>query len=367
MVRLDASKINLRLIAMLVLILLTLACSDKTTSADASSQKKGVIPLKISLAPLQQLEVTVTEAIATVSKGSEKISNSLEISNNSANGSIAELNPGVWQLEVELYSNEYVVAFGEAEVEVFPGENSVVNLTMVINDLTGSIEIIVEWEVNQPQPERFLFIGNSYTYFNDGVDQMFRSVAQSTDENLRIEVQAITGGGLTLQNHFENPTTQATILTGNWDVVILQEQSQMPIFDTPRFLTYAAKLDSLINLSGAQTCFFMTWAREYEQTQIVGLSEAYLTAGELLNAQVVPVGQLFNYVYEDNPEISLYISDGSHPSWQGTYLASLCFYQTVYNSSAQNVEFVSFGVTNSEAEYLQESVNEWYLVNRKAK
>lgn len=367
MVELDTSKISLRLIVIMLLILLTLACSDKTTSATDTSQDKGVIPLKISLAPLQELEVTVTEAVATVRKNNEKISSSLEISNNSANGSITELNPGVWQLEVELYSNEYVVAFGEAEVEVFPGENSVVNLTMVINDLTGSIEIIVEWEVNQPLPERFLFIGNSYTYFNDGVDQMFRSMTQSADENLRIEVQAITGGGLTLQNHFENPTTQTAILTGNWDVVILQEQSQMPILDNNRFLTYATKLDSLIDLSGAQTCFFMTWAREFEQTQIVGLSEAYLTAGELLNAQVVPVGQIFNYVYEDNPEIALYISDGSHPSWQGTYLASLCFYQSLYHSSAQNVEFVSFGITNSEAEYLKTSVNEWYFVNRRAK
>ena len=349
----------------LLILFLTIACSDKSTTSD-DSLEKGLIPINISLAPLQHLEVTVTEAIASVSKDNETISNSLEIANNSATGTITDLNPGIWHLEVELYSNDYVVASGEAEVEVFPGQTSIVNLTMVINDITGSIEIIVEWEADTPLPERFLFIGNSYTYANDGLDQMFRSVARSTDENLRIEVQAITGGGMTLQNHFETQATQTAILTGNWDVVILQEQSQMPIFDTPRFLTYATKLDSLIDISGARTCFFMTWARENDQAQIAGLSAAYLDAGELLDATVVPVGQLFNYIYEDNQEINLYDSDGSHPSWQGTYLASLCFYQSLYQATAQNVQFIPpYGVTNDEAEYLKTTVNQWYLINRR--
>ena len=130
------------------------------------------------------------------------------------------------------------------------------------------------------------------------------------------------------------------------------------------FLTYASKLDSLIDLRGAQTTFFMTWAREYDQAQIAGLSSAYLEAGALLDANVIPVGQLFNYVYEDNSEIDLYVSDGSHPSLHGTYLASLCFYQSLFNDNAENIQFVPAGVTVTEAEYLKENVNQWYLDNR---
>lgn len=358
-------KITLRIVTLIsvLTIFIAIACSDKPSSNDDIEQKKGLIPINISLAPLQQLEVNITEAIASVSKDNDNITESLTILANSANGSITDLNPGIWHLEVELYSDDYVVAFGEAEVEVFPGQNSVVNLTMTINDITGSIEIIVDWEVDNNLPERVLFLGNSYTYSNGGLEQIFRNVTQSTDDNLRIEVEAITGGGLTLQNHFENENTQATILNGDWDVVILQEQSQMPIYDTPFFLTYAAKLDSLIDLSGAQTCFFMTWAREYDQTQITGLSTAYLTAGEQLDAIVVPVGQLFNYVYEDNEEINLYISDGAHPSLHGSYLASLCFYQSLFQDSAQNTQFLPTGITVTEAQYLKENVNQWYEDN----
>ena len=356
--------LKILIVVTLLLILLSLSCSRQTTSADDDNQEKGLIPINISLSPLQELEVTITEAIASVSKDDDYITQSLAIADNSANGTIVNLSPGIWHLEVELYVNDYVVASGEADVEVFPGQTSVVNLTMTINDITGSIEIIVDWEVNNPLPTRFLFIGNSYSYSNGGIDQMFRNVSQSTDENLEIEVESITGGGLTLQNHFENETTQATILNGNWDVVILQEQSQLPIFDTATFLTYASKLDSLIDLSGAQTTFFMTWAREYDQAQIAGLSSAYLEAGALLDANVIPVGQLFNYVYEDNSEIELYVSDGSHPSLHGTYLASLCFYQSLFHDNAENIQFVPAGVTVIEAEYLKENVNQWYLDNR---
>ncbi len=360
------NKIVSRIVALMsmLILLLTIACSSKTTNSNDDIQEKGLIPITISLAPLQELEVTITQAIATVSKEDVEITQALAITDANASGSITNLNPGIWHLEVELYSNDYIVASGEAEVEVFPGQNSLVNLTMIINDITGSIEIIVDWEIHEALPERVLFIGNSYTYYNDGLDQMFRNVTQSTDENLGVEVQAITGGGLTLQNHFNNINTQAAILNGDWDLVVLQEQSQMPILDNPTFLTYATKLDSLIDLSGAQTCFFMTWAREYDQTQIIGLSSAYLEAGNLLDATVVAVGQLFNYVFEDNTEIVLYDSDGSHPSWQGTYLASLCFYQTLFQASAQDVMYVPAGVTFSEAEYLKNTVSQWYLDNR---
>lgn len=348
----------------MILVLLTLSCSDKTTSSQDSEQEKGLIPINISLAPLEELDITITEAIATVTKESENITQALIITESNASASINNLNPGFWHLEVELYAGEYSVAFGETDVEVFPGQTSVVNLTMILNDITGSIEIIVDWEVNNPVPERVLFIGNSYTYSNGGLEQIFKNVAESTDDNLRVEVESITGGGLTLQNHFENLTTQATILNGDWDVVILQEQSQMPYMDTPTFLTYATKLDSLIDLSGAQTCFFMTWAREYDQTQIAGLSSAYLEAGEICDATVVPVGQIFNSVYEDNQDIDLYISDGSHPSLHGSYLASLSFYQSLFNDSAQETQFLPTGITEPEALYLKDSVNQWFIDNR---
>ncbi len=351
---------KLNILISLILILFTFACADKTTSTQASEQDQGQIPIAISLVPLEEIDITVTQAIATLTKDNDEISQALTINQNTAFATINNLSPGIWHLEVELFSNEYAVAFGETDVEVFPGQTSEVNLTLRLNDITGSIEILVDWEINQTQPERFLFIGNSYTYYNDGLEYMFRNIAQSSSEELTIEVQSITGGGLTLQNHFQNHATHSMILNGNWDMVILQEQSQMPILDTQSFLTYASKLDSLIDISGAQTCFFMTWAREYDQSQINGLASAYLQAGQELDAIVVPVGQIFNYVYEDDNQINLYMGDGSHPSLHGSYLAGLTFYKEFFNYDLSDVLYIPTGISINEANYLKESVENWY-------
>ncbi len=352
-------------IILLVFLLFSLSCETDNSPTGGGNEQAGKIPLDISLEPLLEMDVTITQALVSLSKDEVTINQNLLISATSASGTITDLAPGIWNLQVDLFSNDYILAHGETQVEVLPGQTSQVNLTLVLNDISGSIEITVDWEINEPLPQRFLFLGNSYTYYNDGLAYMFRSVAQSYPEDLNIEVESITGGGLTLQNHFQNATTQEAILNGNWDIVVLQEQSQMPILDTENFLTYASKLDSLIDLSGAQTCFFMTWAREYDQSQIEGLSSAYLQAGELLDALVVPVGQVFNYVYEDNDEINLYMGDGSHPSIQGTYLASLCFYQEIFNSEAENVTYLPAEITIAEGQYLRTSVSNWYQGIRK--
>lgn len=343
-------------------LLILISCASKISNNDEIADK-GNIPLNISLVPLQELNVQVTQAIATLSKDNEVIPYNLSVTADNASATINDLNPGVWHILIELFSESYLVASGEADVEVFPGQTSHVDLTLIISDITGSIEINVDWELETQLPERVLFIGNSYTYYNEGLAWMFSSVTESTSENYGVQVHSITGGGLTLQNHFETPSTIETILNGNWDIVVLQEQSQMPILDTETFLTYATKLDSVIDLSGAQTCFFMTWAREYDQNQITGLSSAYLQAGEELNALVVPVGLVYNYVFEVNHEIDLYMDDSSHPSIQGTYLAALCFFQSLFNENAQTATFIPQGINTQDANYLQEAAWDWYFNN----
>jgi len=68
--------------------------------------------------------------------------------------------------------------------------------------------------------------------------------------------------------HTTNATTISLIQAGNWDYVILQEQSQLPSFPDNDVATqvypYAAALDSMIKASSpcATTLFYMTWGRQ---------------------------------------------------------------------------------------------------------
>ena len=112
---------------------------------------------------------------------------------------------------------------------------------------------------------RVLFIGNSYTAYNN-LAQLVKDVAASTGDVVITDVNA--PGGTTLQMHSTNATTLSKIAQGAWDYVVLQEQSQLPSFQDAQVETdvypYARKLDSLILDANpcAETIFYMTWGRK---------------------------------------------------------------------------------------------------------
>jgi hypothetical protein len=59
-----------------------------------------------------------------------------------------------------------------------------------------------------------------------------------------------TPGGYTFQGHSTNATSLSKIMMGDWDYVVLQEQSQMPSFPDQQVASevfpYAQKLDSIV-------------------------------------------------------------------------------------------------------------------------
>src|SRR5438034_11816170 len=78
---------------------------------------------------------------------------------------------------------------------------------------------------------RVLFIGNSYTYVND-LPAMFAGLAQSGGH--RVETGMVAVGGSTLGEHAASVATAAKLTSARWDLVVLQEQSQIPSVDQLR-------------------------------------------------------------------------------------------------------------------------------------
>ena len=77
------------------------------------------------------------------------------------------------------------------------------------------------------QQTRVLFLGNSYTAFNS-LPSLTRLLALSLGDT--IEVSSNTPGGYTFNGHSTDLTSMTLIQQGNWDYVVLQEQSQLPSF-----------------------------------------------------------------------------------------------------------------------------------------
>jgi hypothetical protein len=211
--------------------------------------------------------------------------------------------------------------------------------------------------------ERILFIGNSYTYFNGGVDEVLRNLVLSADSNAVIETGNISAGGYTLEDHWNTESTRAAIQTSHYDLVILQEQSTRPVEEPELMYTYATLLDSIIINNGKDTGFFMTWGRQNRPQMIDSLAAAYEHIGNQLQALVNPVGRAFQRVNENHPSINLYIDDGSHPSVWGTYLACCVFYAKIWNTSPVGIQYVNDpSITNEDRAYLQTVA--WEVVNQ---
>jgi hypothetical protein len=182
---------------------------------------------------------------------------------------------------------------------------------------------------------RVLFVGNSYTFYNGGVNAVFQALAASRGKN--VEAVASTSGGKTLQWHWEEGDARSAIARGGWDYVVLQEYSTRPVADPNAMFAFARKFDAEIKAAGAKTVFYMTWARFHQPENQRVIARAYDTIGRELNARVARVGPAWEWSLEDRPGLKLHAEDRSHPTPAGTYLAACVFYATLLNDSPEGL------------------------------
>lgn len=200
-----------------------------------------------------------------------------------------------------------------------------------------------------------LFVGNSYTEVNN-LPQMVLDIARSMGDDMT--VASNTPGGCTFQQHCTNLSMQM-ICQGGWDVVVLQEQSQLPSFPQSQVenevFPYAGQLvDSIYaNNPCAEPMFYMTWGRRdgdqgnapyfpvlgtYEgMDSMLCLRYTYMAAA--YDASLCPVGRVWRYLHDNNPDIDLYASDGSHPSLAGSYAAACAFYTLIFHRDPTAIAF----------------------------
>lgn len=235
------------------------------------------------------------------------------------------------------------------------------------------------------QSKRVLFLGNSYTGVNN-LPLLFKNVALSTNDTIIIDSN--TPGGYTFQLHTTNATSQSKLMAGNWDFVVLQEQSQLPSFPDDQVATevfpYARTLDSIINQYSpcAETVFYRTWGRKvgdasncatwppvcnYEGMDSL-LHMRYMQMAFDNNALVSPAGSVWKLLRTTHPEIELYSTDGSHPSVAGSYATACAFYSVILRKNPENITFNN-GLPDSVAHTIRaaaktiayDSLSKWFV------
>lgn len=121
--------------------------------------------------------------------------------------------------------------------------------------------------VNPGDTVRVLWIGNSFTFFND-VPEMVRKLAAA--EGVTMLNTTVLKGGEKFSGHLQNPALADELAKGGWDFMIMQEFSSGPAYSTKyvmeNIFPYAEAIDSMAHAFSPdlQTVFYMTWGTKTE-------------------------------------------------------------------------------------------------------
>ena len=205
---------------------------------------------------------------------------------------------------------------------------------------------------------RILFIGNSYTYYNN-YPYIFKQIAMQ--EGHYTDCQMSEKGGYTMKRHLSFEPSRIAVEAGNYDYAFLQDQSYERIFSGTEndygslqgmtdFATYVRK-----HSPKAKIIIALTWGRKHGNNHLrkqdLPLIEKYPSfftdfdamqarlnkvvdiEAKSVDALIAKQGPAWQIVRRERPDIELYIKDGSHPSYAGSYLAAAVSYLTIFKES----------------------------------
>jgi hypothetical protein len=209
---------------------------------------------------------------------------------------------------------------------------------LVLAALVSSFALLPAQTAPAPKNIRVLFIGNSYTYFNN-LPKLIEAIAAAHPDGPRIETEAVLRGGVTLKTHWNDGKALDAIRKGGWDFVSLQEHStlgkppapgeQPSINDPADYFEYAVKFNDEIRKIGARTLLYATWSRDGYPEQQRRLDDAVVRLARQIDAAIVPISLAWNIARIEAPGIRLNTPDRSHPTAAGSYMAALLFYQSI--------------------------------------
>ena len=198
--------------------------------------------------------------------------------------------------------------------------------------------------INNASPERVLFVGNSYYYYNNSLHNHVSSLVNAAEPALgaRLQFKSSTIGGAALNHHnmphLIEPGRIGVSQPFEW--VVMQGGSDEPLSPRRReiFRQTAALNADLIRAKGGQVALYMTHAyvkphRQFKPQNIVATEAMYVDVGNEIGALVIPVGLAFEEAYRRFPDLKFHHRDGTHPSLLGTYLAACTTFATLYGRS----------------------------------
>ncbi len=197
---------------------------------------------------------------------------------------------------------------------------------------------------------KVLFIGNSFTARNN-LPALVAQIAKAAGE--RFDHHLISVGGASLRTHWNKGVAGKEIDRGQYDFVVLQEQSTLPIKNPQRMRENVLLFHDRIKRSGAKTALYMTWARLHAPQTQIAITQAYTAISREIGALLIPAGVAFKKLLSVADHPDLHHRDESHPTLAGSYLAACVMFTVLFKKKTTALAVPVNGLTTTEINTLQ--------------
>ena len=184
---------------------------------------------------------------------------------------------------------------------------------------------------SQPAVRRILFVGDSFTYSQDGVYTHFERLAAAVRPPITVTADKSVFGGAFLHRL--------------WDL------KGPTVAD---FKEYAERFVAEVKRNRARPVLFMAWA--YPRLGWISMAEiaqAHRDVAKSLQVDVAPVGLAWQQAAKERSGMDFYAPDREHPNILGTYLATCVIFTTIYDRDPSGLAYTPSGVTTDVAAFLQ--------------
>lgn len=218
---------------------------------------------------------------------------------------------------------------------------------------------------------RVLFIGNSYTLYND-VPSQVAALAGSLPDPFAIEVDASLQGGSNLKMHWHELGSADVLREGDFTDVVLQDNSTAVFFMSDDFDAYIDRFAGLARETDTRVWLYQTWARHKDHslydtsflklgrkpaTMTRKVRERYERAGERIGADVVPVGDVWQRAIDIDPTIPLFDEDLHHAAPTGGHLSAIVFASTFTRQTMATASYRPDEVSEAQSQWLKTLVD----------
>jgi hypothetical protein len=210
---------------------------------------------------------------------------------------------------------------------------------------------------------RVLFVGNSFTFYNDMPRMLHELAAEDPGASPVFSVSRVRGSW-SLEGATDDKGFVSLLDEIDWDAVVLQERSwylaESEDWWMDETYPYADDLRRKIASGRDPGFLFETWGYRggmgrgdtYDWMQ-GRLEDGYDRLAARLGMDVVPVGSAWYAARKLRPELELYADDGHHPNRAGSYLAACVLYAELAGRDPTRSRFTA-GLNPEDAHFIQQ-------------